>query len=72
MYSVQVKSPEGECVELLKSSDETYAKGAQAGINALLRFLEDDMDFEEGFVAEVVRTFQQSENDWSFGKERPV
>jgi len=57
MYIVKVKSPEGETIDLLTTSDEDYAKGAQAGVSALLKILEADMDFEEGYVCDVQKAF---------------
>ena len=57
MYVVKVKSSEGESIDLLTTPDESFAKGAQAGVSALLKFLETDMDFEEGYICDVQTTF---------------
>jgi len=57
MFVVKVKNPEGETIDLLSTPDEAFAKGAQAGVSALLKILETDMDFEEGYVCDVQTTF---------------
>jgi hypothetical protein len=64
MFVIKVKSPEGETVDLLSTADENFAKGAQAGVAALLKFLENDMEFEEGFSCEVMRPFDTKASFW--------
>jgi len=64
MFEVSIKSPEGETVQLISCSEEQFALGAQAGIAALLKFLEVDMDFEEGYSAEISRRFETHSAYW--------
>ena len=52
-FVVTVKNLDGESLELLKTYDESFARGAREGVMNLLKFLESDMDFEEGFVCEI-------------------
>ena len=57
MFIVKVKNPEGETIDLLTTPDEGFAHGARAGVSALLKILETDMDFEEGYVCDVQTAF---------------
>ena len=72
MFEVFVKSPEGETVSLISSTDEAFAQGAKAGIAALLKFLETDMDFEEGYTAELTKHFSGATSSayWSHTSNR--
>lgn len=64
MFVIKVKSPEGETIDLLSSADESFAKGAQKGVEALLKFLESDMEFEEGFSCEIARPLEAKRSFW--------
>lgn len=53
MFVVNVRSPQGDLMEILSTPDETFARGAQAGINEILKALAPDLDLEEGYNAEI-------------------
>lgn len=49
MASILIKSPDGEEVELVSSSDEQIIEGAMLGAQALLNLLCDELELDDGY-----------------------
>jgi hypothetical protein len=62
-YSVVIKSPEGEKIELVTSDNDDFSEGALIGARALLALLQDDMDLEDGYFIEKVSGRDSSDED---------
>lgn len=49
-FKVGIRSPEGEVINLVSTSDAKIAEGAKTGAQALLNLFFDEMDLEEGYA----------------------
>jgi hypothetical protein len=68
MGKVFIKSPEGEKIELVSSSDEKIIEGALLGAEALLNLLSDEMDLEEGYEIVQEQGYESFAQKWG-GKD---